>query len=176
MEYGVPQRRILGSPARNGQKEIYAVSVGTAIAALRSVRRQHKAGPRCLAPRRRRLLCYRLREDDVNMSVSNRNSADLDTAGLRHATDMPHDDRVGRLEDAISNPGSVKINVKGAFILDEDSSSKSPIESEGVHYENKDIRLPHHTGLVSHVAVDVSFPSLCSPHNGFSPQSARSPM
>lgn len=104
------------------------------------------------------------------MSVLNRNSADLDPAGLRHATDMSHDDRVGRLEDAISNPGSVKINVEGAFILDEDSSSKSPIESEGVHYENKDIRLPHHTGLVSHVAVDVSF--LCSPHNGFSPQSA----
>jgi hypothetical protein len=25
-----------------------------------------------------------------------------------------------------------------------------------VHYENKDIRLPHHTGVVSHVAVDVS--------------------
>ncbi|KAJ9205079.1 hypothetical protein DTO164E3_1702 [Paecilomyces variotii] len=89
------------------------------------------------------------------MSVSNRNSADLDPAGLRHATDMSHDDRVGRLEDAISNPGSVKINVEGAFILDEDSSSKSPIESEGVHYENKDIRLPHHTGLVSHVAVDI---------------------
>jgi hypothetical protein len=92
------------------------------------------------------------------MSASNRNSADIETAGLRHATDMPHEDRIGRPEDTISNPGTVKINVKGAFILDEDSSSKSPIESEGVYYENKDIRLPHHTGLVSHVAVDVSFP------------------
>lgn len=61
-----------------------------------------------------------------------------------------------RLEEAITNPGAVKINVTGAFIVDEEPRSKSPVEAEGVHYENKDIRLPHHTGVVSHVAVDVS--------------------
>lgn len=61
-----------------------------------------------------------------------------------------------RLEEAISNPGAVKINVKGAFIVDDEPRSRSPVEAEGVHYENKDIRLPHHTGVVSHVAVDVS--------------------
>ena len=64
--------------------------------------------------------------------------------------------RGGRLEQAITNPGAVKINVKGAFIVDDDPRSKSPVRTDGVHYEGHDIRLPHHTGLVSHVAVDVS--------------------
>lgn len=65
-----------------------------------------------------------------------------------------------RLEEAITNPGAVKINVTGAFIVDDEPRSRSPIETDGVHYENKDIRLPHHTGVVSHVAVDVSWLSL----------------
>ncbi|KAJ5624384.1 hypothetical protein N7510_000693 [Penicillium lagena] len=60
-----------------------------------------------------------------------------------------------RLEEAITNPGAVKINVTGAFIVDDEPRSKSPVDAEGVHYENKDIRLPHHTGVVSHVAVDI---------------------
>lgn len=64
--------------------------------------------------------------------------------------------RPNRLEAAITNPGAVKINVTGAFIVDDEPRSKSPVDAEGVHYENKDIRLPHHTGVVSHVAVDVS--------------------
>lgn len=64
--------------------------------------------------------------------------------------------RPARIEEAISNPGAVKINVKGAFIVDDELRSRSPVDAEGVHYENKDIRLPHHTGVVSHVAVDVS--------------------
>ncbi|KAF7587757.1 hypothetical protein BBP40_006802 [Aspergillus hancockii] len=63
--------------------------------------------------------------------------------------------RATRLEKAITNPGTVKINVKGAFIVDEDPRSKSPVRLDGVHYEGHDIRLPHHTGVVSHVAVDI---------------------
>ncbi|KAL3441199.1 fumble-domain-containing protein [Aspergillus insuetus] len=63
--------------------------------------------------------------------------------------------RTPRLEQAITNPGSVKINVKGAFIVDDDPRSKSPVRTDGVHYEGHDIRLPHHTGVVSHVAVDI---------------------
>ncbi|KAJ5885073.1 hypothetical protein N7495_009583 [Penicillium taxi] len=67
-----------------------------------------------------------------------------------------HDrDRVqSRLTRALIHPGSVKINVTGAFIVDDEPRSRSP-EADGVHYENKDIRLPHHTGVVSHVAVDI---------------------
>lgn len=58
-------------------------------------------------------------------------------------------------------PTSVKINVEGAFIVDEESESHSPgssthAASDHVHWEKKDIRLPHHTDVVSHVAVDVS--------------------
>ncbi|KAJ5162219.1 hypothetical protein N7492_007611 [Penicillium capsulatum] len=66
-----------------------------------------------------------------------------------------HRKRPARLEEAITNPGSVKINVTGAFIVDDEPRSRSPIEADGVHYENKDIRLPHHRGVVSHVAVDI---------------------
>ena len=76
------------------------------------------------------------------------------------SSSTPNSARGGRLEQAITNPGAVKINVKGAFIVDDDPRSKSPVRTDGVHYEGHDIRLPHHTGLVSHVAVDVS-DSLC---------------
>ncbi|RMJ24230.1 Pantothenate kinase [Aspergillus sp. HF37] len=70
------------------------------------------------------------------------------------AVSQQHPSRAGRLE-AITNPGAVKINVKGAFIVDDEPRSKSPVITDGVHYESKDIRLPHHKGVVSHVAVDI---------------------
>lgn len=57
------------------------------------------------------------------------------------------------------DPSDVQINVKGAFIVDDDKSPSSEATngtaSEGVYFEKKDIRLPHHTAVVSHVAVDV---------------------
>jgi type II pantothenate kinase len=66
---------------------------------------------------------------------------------------------IDRLEDAISNPGAVKINVEGAFIVENEPFSPGHlIQAEGIHYERKDIRLPYHTSVVSHVAVDVSQP------------------
>lgn len=77
-------------------------------------------------------------------------------ASERMEVDTAPRKRPNRLEAAITNPGAVKINVTGAFIVDDEPRSKSPVDAEGVHYENKDIRLPHHTGVVSHVAVDVS--------------------
>ena len=52
-------------------------------------------------------------------------------------------------------PASVKINVEGAFIVDDDNTVEDGSTSEFVHFEHKDIRLPHHTDVVSHVAVDV---------------------
>lgn len=52
-------------------------------------------------------------------------------------------------------PASVSINVEGAFIVDEVAPQPNGHASEFVHYEHKDIRLPHHTDVVSHVAVDV---------------------
>jgi type II pantothenate kinase len=66
----------------------------------------------------------------------------------------------GRLYRVPPNPSDVKINVEGAFIVDDESpcsDAKNSTAGEGVYFENKDIRLPHHTAVVSHVAVDVIF-------------------
>ena len=66
--------------------------------------------------------------------------------------------------DALDRPvrqppgaAAVKINVEGAFIVDDETGGRNGVASdhESVHRE-KDIRLPHHTAVVSHVAVDVS--------------------
>ncbi|KAM7222802.1 pantothenate kinase [Rhypophila decipiens] len=76
------------------------------------------------------------------------------------------------IDTALSHPGSVRINVKGAFIVDQDATPPSPsINGEngtGVgpasngngraspsNHETKDIRLPNHTAVVSHIAVDI---------------------
>ena len=64
-------------------------------------------------------------------------------------------DAGGRPRRVPPNPAAVKINVEGAFIVDEDTNEKDGALADGVHYEHKDIRLPHHTAVVSHVAVDV---------------------
>ncbi|EAW09310.1 pantothenate kinase [Aspergillus clavatus NRRL 1] len=89
------------------------------------------------------------------MSSTESNSTGADAVPPKRATSA-FTERTGRLERAITNPGAVKINVKGAFIVDEEPRSKSPASStDGVYYESQDIRLPHHTGLVSHVAVDI---------------------
>ncbi|CUS08821.1 unnamed protein product [Tuber aestivum] len=58
--------------------------------------------------------------------------------------------------EQLDRPGS--INVEGAFIVDDDSStpprSGSPPRYTGPG-ETKDIRLPHHKTGVSHIAVDI---------------------
>ena len=60
------------------------------------------------------------------------------------------------IDNTISHPGSVKINVEGAFICDRDNASpdRSP------NHETTDIRLPNHTDVVSHIAVDVCVTSI----------------
>lgn len=58
------------------------------------------------------------------------------------------------IDSTIIHPGSVKINVKGAFIVDQDSASPNGSINGGSH-DTKDIRLPNHTAVVSHIAVDV---------------------
>ena len=61
------------------------------------------------------------------------------------------------IDSTITHPGSVKINVKGAFIMDQDSGSPngSYVTANGGSHDTKDIRLPNHTAVVSHIAVDV---------------------
>jgi type II pantothenate kinase len=63
------------------------------------------------------------------------------------------------IDSTISHPGSVRINVKGAFIVDGSEQPTTPANGNtngnGSYHEGKDIRLPNHTAVVSHIAVDV---------------------
>jgi type II pantothenate kinase len=58
------------------------------------------------------------------------------------------------IQEAISHPGNVRINVQGAFIVDEEQPGTP--QSEDYEHDPKDIRLPNHTAVVSHIALDVS--------------------
>lgn len=63
------------------------------------------------------------------------------------------------IDKAIIHPGAVRINVEGAFIVD--SHPGSPTETPPKNgrisppHETSDIRLPNHTAVVSHIAIDV---------------------
>ena len=71
------------------------------------------------------------------------------------------------MQSAITQPGSIKINVAGAYIIDHEdddlsqgSSSSSPSsnpdhEEQSYTHHKRDIRLPNHTAVVSHVAADI---------------------
>ncbi|ROT34702.1 fumble-domain-containing protein [Sodiomyces alkalinus F11] len=59
------------------------------------------------------------------------------------------------IENTIIHPGSVRINVEGAFIVDPGSSSPSRSSSNGSGCATSDIRLPNHHAVVSHIAVDI---------------------
>ncbi|KAK7962410.1 uncharacterized protein PG986_003235 [Apiospora aurea] len=61
------------------------------------------------------------------------------------------------IDSTIGHPGSVRINVKGAYIADSAEPATpvngSPLGSS--YHETKDIRLPNHTAVVSHIAADI---------------------
>lgn len=70
------------------------------------------------------------------------------------------------MHSAISSPGSIKINVSGAYIIDHeeptpdaspsaDGSLATPPEEHAYEHDKRDIRLPNHTAVVSHVAADI---------------------
>ncbi len=59
------------------------------------------------------------------------------------------------LHDAILSPGAVKINVQGAFIVDEVTSDNGNQLEDGAQHDTRDIRLPNHKAVVSHVALDI---------------------
>lgn len=100
-------------------------------------------------------------------------SQDGDKAPLNTAQDLAAAaEQIGRprtatttaeIDSTINHPGSVKINVKGAFIVDQGSSSPTAYNLNGrasPDHQTKDIRLPNHTAVVSHIAVDVSCSSV----------------
>ncbi|KAI8722220.1 hypothetical protein NCS52_00365200 [Fusarium sp. LHS14.1] len=72
------------------------------------------------------------------------------------------------IDSTINRPGSVKINVQGAFIVDPDTATPASATSavaggltsvngrvSPTHPETSDIRLPNHTAVVSHIAIDI---------------------
>jgi len=67
-----------------------------------------------------------------------------------------------KTNETITHPGDVRINVKGAFIVDAASPLGTPppnedfdVDGETYQHDPKGIRLPHHKAVVSHIAVDV---------------------
>lgn len=105
------------------------------------------------------------------MTTLEKDVIDVDDHDPSHAREHDHDhdhdhDASAIIDgDAPDRPvrqppsaAAVKINVEGAFIVDDELSDRNGVGGEHVHWEHKDIRLPHHTDVVSHVAVDVGSP------------------
>ncbi|EPQ66496.1 Bgt-4605 [Blumeria graminis f. sp. tritici] len=67
--------------------------------------------------------------------------------------------QTAEIDNTIIHPGAVKINVKGAFIVDQDSTipnaNHAAATANGGCHDTQDIRLPNHTAVVSHIAVDI---------------------
>lgn len=65
------------------------------------------------------------------------------------------------MQNAIRDPGSIKINVAGAYItkheepIAEEGDLTPPLEENAYEHDKRDIRLPNHTAVVSHVAADI---------------------
>ncbi|KAI8948124.1 fumble-domain-containing protein [Xylaria longipes] len=75
----------------------------------------------------------------------------------RDGNPRPRATTTAEIDSTISHPGSVRINVKGAFIVDGTEQPSTPANgyANGSYHEGKDIRLPNHTAVVSHIAVDI---------------------
>ncbi|KIN01664.1 hypothetical protein OIDMADRAFT_196075 [Oidiodendron maius Zn] len=61
------------------------------------------------------------------------------------------------IDSTIIHPGSVKINVKGAFIVDQESGSPPGTAVNGATYDTKDIRLPFHTAVIGGTLAKLVF-------------------
>ncbi|KAI2604775.1 fumble-domain-containing protein [Hypoxylon fragiforme] len=90
-------------------------------------------------------------EDDGNTA---------DTTETKHATGRLRTmTSIAEIDSTITHPGSVRINVKGAYIVDTPEEPGTPANlsasAGNSYYETKDIRLPNHTAVVSHIAVDI---------------------
>lgn len=79
-------------------------------------------------------------------------------ADMSGVVTRPRRPTIDTIEETILRPGTVKINVQGAFIVDDEHEPSSP-QSEDYEHDPRDIRLPNHTAVVSHIAVDVSLAS-----------------
>ncbi|KAI4222960.1 MAG: hypothetical protein LQ349_007525 [Xanthoria aureola] len=76
------------------------------------------------------------------------------TAAGRMNRRVPLERKASSIDQTILSPGTVSINVKGAFIVDDDPSRPSTPSDDGAQHDT-DIRLPNHDAVVSHVALDI---------------------
>jgi hypothetical protein len=81
------------------------------------------------------------------------------TEGLPAATFVVRSSSAGP-NSALQNALDVRIDVKGAYIVDEDGEESEDDkewrdEEDYQHEVRTDIRLPHNKSVVSHMAVDV---------------------
>ena len=75
---------------------------------------------------------------------------------------LPPTRKQSTINDTILSPGAVRINVKGAFIVEDETTSAGTPTADGAQHDT-DICLPNHSAVVSHVALDVSL----SPYRSF---------
>ncbi|KZL86762.1 pantothenate kinase [Colletotrichum incanum] len=95
-------------------------------------------------------------DDELNNNTTTTSSEPAVLAGADIRTRARTMTSTEEIDNTIIRPGSVRINVKGAFIVDPDSSSPSNNgRGSPTHHETSDIRLPNHHAVVSHIAVDI---------------------
>jgi len=76
-------------------------------------------------------------------------------AGWKSARPALPDRRPSLLDETILAPGAVRINVQGAFIVDQAEAPEDSLSDDGAQHDSRDIRLPNHKAVVSHVALDI---------------------
>lgn len=107
-------------------------------------------------------------EEAIVDSVEAVASAGDGTISVVPVSQQGDDDKQGlvisaeEIDKTIIHPGAVRINVEGAFIVDSHPGSPTgtPCNNGRISpsHETSDIRLPNHTAVVSHIAIDVSCP------------------
>lgn len=73
-------------------------------------------------------------------------------ASANHPVSTSEIPGIAAFDTTVPQPNSIRINVEGAFIVDEDESN-----GRSTPPGTRDIALPHHNADVSHIAVDVCF-------------------
>ncbi|KAL2757790.1 hypothetical protein ACRALDRAFT_2025504 [Sodiomyces alcalophilus JCM 7366] len=90
------------------------------------------------------------KREEPEETLASRDAQHADSTVRRHKRTTTSTEEI---ENTIIHPGSVRINVEGAFIVD--SGSSSPSLSSSCGCPTNDIRLPNHHAVVGHIAVDI---------------------
>jgi hypothetical protein len=97
---------------------------------------------------------------DTYVDVENESAISDDIGGATLGRKLTNNEHT-----TIPKAGDVRINVKGAFIVEDNEeepgtppSEDFDFDTEGYQLDRRGIRLPNHKAVVSHIAVDVSLP------------------